>query len=63
MIDGKHLVGGVKEVDGHNISKIIENLASLPYTNNKPSVLIAHTVKGKGISFMENVPLWHYAIK
>jgi len=53
---------GVKEVDGHNISKIIENLASLPYTNNKPSVLIAHTVKGKGISFMENVPLWHYRI-
>ena len=52
----------VKEVDGHDISRIIENLESLPYTNNKPNVLIAHTVKGKGISFMENIPLWHYRI-
>ncbi len=53
---------GVKEVDGHDISRIVDNLASLPFTKNKPSVLIAHTVKGKGISFMENVPLWHYRI-
>lgn len=53
---------GVKEVDGHDISQIVDNLDSLPYTKNKPSVLIAHTVKGKGISFMENVPLWHYRI-
>jgi transketolase len=53
---------GVKEVDGHDISQIVDNLDSLPYAKNKPSVLIAHTVKGKGISFMENVPLWHYRI-
>lgn len=53
---------GVKEVDGHDISRIVDNLESIPFTKNKPSILIAHTVKGKGISFMENVPLWHYRI-
>ncbi len=53
---------GIKEVDGHDTSQIIDNLESLPYVKNKPNVLIAHTVKGKGISFMENVPLWHYRI-
>lgn len=52
----------VKEVDGHDISQIVDNMGLLPYTKNKPNVLIAHTVKGKGISYMENVPLWHYRI-
>jgi transketolase len=35
-------------------------LKSLPFTDGKPSCLIAHTVKGKGVSFMENSVLWHY---
>tara|TARA_Y100000294_G_scaffold83443_1_gene78337 strand:+ start:283 stop:1110 length:828 start_codon:yes stop_codon:yes gene_type:complete len=52
----------VREVDGHDIAQIIDTLDSLPFTKNKPNVLIAHTIKGKGISFMENVPLWHYRI-
>ena len=52
----------VQEVDGHDISQIIDNLDSLPFTKNKPNILVAHTVKGKGVSFMENVPLWHYRI-
>jgi transketolase len=50
----------VLEVDGHDIDKLEEAFLSAKLTSNlKPSVIIAHTVKGKGISFMENQPLWH----
>ncbi len=52
----------VREVDGHNISQICDVLASVPFAKNKPNVLIAHTIKGKGISFMENTPIWHYRL-
>lgn len=51
---------GVREVNGHNISGIIDALEKVPFSKNRPSVLIAHTTKGKGISFMENAPIWHY---
>jgi len=50
----------VLEVDGHSIPEIAEGLAHIPYDTGKPSCMIAHTVKGKGISFMENDLLWHY---
>ena len=50
----------VKEVDGHNLEEIIDTLENLPYGQGKPIVVIAHTVKGKGVSFMENKLLWHY---
>jgi len=52
---------GCVEVDGHNFPSIIEALEKFPFQNNKPSVIIAHTVKGKGVSFMENSLHWHYA--
>lgn len=52
----------VREIDGHNISEIVNALESIPFTKNKPSVVIADTIKGKGISFMENVPIWHYRL-
>jgi len=51
-----------KEIDGHNLNQIYQSLQSIPFTQNKPSVIIAHTIKGKGISFMENIPLWHYRL-
>ena len=51
---------GVREVDGHNIEQITDELSQLPFEKGKPSCLIAHTVKGKGVSFMENTLLWHY---
>jgi len=35
-------------------------LKSVPLEKGKPTCIIAHTIKGKGISFMENVPIWHY---
>lgn len=51
----------VKEIDGHNVKEIIETLKNLPFEADKPSMVIAHTVKGKGISFVENTHDWHYA--
>jgi len=49
----------VKEVDGHNLEEILTALAKIPFEAGKPSCLIAHTIKGKGVSFMENEPCWH----
>jgi transketolase len=52
----------VKEVDGHDISALSETLNNLPFEAQKPSFLIAHTTKGKGISYMENVIKWHHGV-
>jgi transketolase len=49
----------VKEVDGHNFGQIIALLKKIPFVKGKPSLIISHTVKGKGISFMEHNPEWH----
>lgn len=51
---------GVVEADGHDHSQLAAVLAKLPFEVGKPTVMIAHTVKGKGVSFMENTVLWHY---
>ena len=48
-----------KEVNGHDIKEIISALENIPFKAGKPSCLIAHTIKGKGVSFMENDPRWH----
>ena len=50
----------VKEVDGHNLVDIEGLLKTAPWVSEKPSVLIAHTIKGKGVSFMQNRVEWHY---
>lgn len=52
---------GVKEIDGHNHKAIHEALSTLPLEPGKPSCLIAHTIKGKGVDFMENNLQWHYS--
>lgn len=49
----------VLEVDGHDHDKLRESFNFAP-KNNKPVCIICHTVKGKGVSFMENNNLWHY---
>lgn len=49
----------VKEVDGHNISNLIEAFSKVPIVVGKPVLIIANTIKGKGISFMENKYEWH----
>lgn len=50
----------VQEIDGHNFIKMEELFLSKSFQKNKPTVIIAHTVKGKGVSFMENQLMWHY---
>lgn len=50
------------EIDGHEMGAILSALSKFPATNNKPTAIIAHTVKGKGVSFMENDNNWHYRI-
>ncbi len=49
----------VIEVDGHSIPALQEAFAQAAATKGKPTVVIAHTVKGKGVSFMENNPKFH----
>jgi transketolase len=51
---------GVREADGHDVQAIQGALSQVPFEADRPSCVIAHTVKGKGISFMENKLLWHY---
>lgn len=51
---------GVGEVDGHDHKAMRSIFASMPLEAGKPTCIIAHTVKGKGVSFMEHQVLWHY---
>ena len=48
----------VLEIDGHDHNELL-NAFNLPHENS-PKMIIAHTVKGKGVSFMENSLAWHY---
>jgi transketolase len=48
------------EVDGHDHEALKRVFKNSQDQNNKPKVIIAHTIKGKGISFMEDKLLWHY---
>ena len=50
----------VLEVDGHDHQQLKDVLTKIPAEAGKPTVIIAHTIKGKGVSFMENTVLWHY---
>jgi len=50
----------VEEVDGHNLEELVEILSSVPVKKSRPTILIAHTVKGKGISEFEDSLEWHY---
>lgn len=50
----------VVEVDGHDHAALAGALGRVPPVPGRPTVVIAHTVKGKGVSFMEHTVLWHY---
>lgn len=50
----------VLEADGHDHDTIRGALSAVPVKKDKPTVTLAHTTKGKGVSFMENTVLWHY---
>lgn len=49
----------VKEIDGHNIPQILDAIAWAKSYSEGPQVIIAHTIKGKGVSFMEDQYAWH----
>jgi transketolase len=50
----------VTEVDGHNVDSLRAVLSNLPLEADKPTAVICHTVKGKGVPFIENNPQWHH---
>ncbi len=50
----------VREVDGHDVAALRKPLHQVPFQTGKPSLLIAHTVKGKSLSFAEHNHAWHY---
>lgn len=52
----------VKDVNGNDIDELKAAFAALPFEKGKPSVIIAHTTKGKGVSFMENELKWHHGV-
>ncbi len=49
----------VLDIDGHNIEEIIDAVNHARAVYEKPTVIICHTIPGKGVSFMENLPEWH----
>lgn len=53
----------VAEIDGHDIAQILATFRRAGATQERPSVIIAHTVKGKGVPYMENMPAWHGSVK
>jgi transketolase len=52
----------VRHVNGHDLEALQEAFDVLPFEAGKPSLVIAHTVKGKGVSFMENQLKWHHGV-
>ncbi len=51
----------VLEIDGHDMAEVVNGIKFLDESNDAPSILIAHTVKGKGVSYMEDNPSFHGA--
>jgi transketolase len=50
------------EIDGHDLPALVKLLSNVPNESGKPVAIIAHTVKGRGVSFMEDDNNWHYRI-
>jgi transketolase len=53
----------VAEVDGHSVPELRAALARVPFEPDRPSIIICHTIKGKGVSFVENNLNWHHKSK
>lgn len=52
----------VLEMDGNNMAEILDTFGRIDYANGKPHLIISHTIKGKGISYMENGAHWHHGV-
>ena len=53
----------VAEINGHDIDEILSAFRRAGASHGRPSVIIAHTIKGKGVPYMENIPQWHGSVK
>src|SRR6185295_15504111 len=53
----------VVTIDGHDFNEIADAFAEARATRDKPTVVIANTIKGKGVSYMEGVPSWHGSVR
>lgn len=63
-LEGKYKACGwnVIQCDGHNMSELLQNFGNALSFIGKPTLIIAHTVKGKGVSFMEDKAKWHHKV-
>jgi transketolase len=52
----------VRTCDGNNVGDLVRTLEAAPFEVGKPSLILAHTVKGKGVSFIENAVPWHHKV-
>ena len=52
----------VLEINGHNVREVLDALDEALEIHSKPTVIVAHTTKGKGVSYMENRAAWHGAV-
>jgi transketolase len=52
----------VVEVNGHDYDDLLRVLSAVPHEKGKPTCVIANTIKGRGVSFMENKPQWHHRV-
>jgi transketolase len=63
-LDAKFTAFGyaVRHVDGNDISALVELFEQLPFESGKPNLILAHTTKGKGVSFIEDKVPWHHKV-
>lgn len=52
----------VLSVDGHDIARLVDAFSKVPFVSGKPTLIMANTIKGKGVSFMENTAHWHHGV-
>lgn len=52
----------VKEMNGDDMEDILKTFDSIDYNNGKPHLIISHTTKGRGVSFMEGIAKWHHGV-
>jgi len=52
----------VIDMNGDDMQNIMDTFGAIDYTNGRPHLLISQTTKGKGVSYMENVPKWHHGV-
>lgn len=52
----------VRSVDGHDLAQLLETFSQVPFEQGKPSLVLAQTIKGKGVSFIENQVGWHHHV-